>query len=161
MDLFRDGEFSVARTGNELHGRYVNTMFMDHQNRLWVGVDNVLWLYDRSQIRNFAAADGKPLGTVIAITEDSNHAIWVREGTQLDRIEDGKLVMQSKSAEASTAFILAANPKGGILLGRVNGDLIFYRDGDTQTISSNEKSNTGQIRDLLVEPDGSLGHDSR
>ena len=156
VDLFRDGKFSVARTGNELHGRYVNTMFMDHENRLWVGVDSVLWLYDHGRFRNFAAADGKPLGTVMAIAEDSKHAIWVREGTQLDRIEDGKLVMQSNSVETSTAFIIAANPQGGIILGRVNGDLLFYRDGATQTIASNEKSNTSQIRDLLVEPDGSV-----
>jgi signal transduction histidine kinase/ligand-binding sensor domain-containing protein len=156
VDLFRDGKFSVARTGNELHGRYVNTMFMDHEHRLWVGVDNVLWLYDQGRFRNFAAADGKPLGTVIAITEDTNHAIWVREGKQLDRIEDGKLVMKSNSVEISTAFTLAANPKGGIILGRVNGDLLFYRDGATQTIASNESSNTSQIRDLLVEPDGTV-----
>jgi signal transduction histidine kinase/ligand-binding sensor domain-containing protein len=156
VDHWQDGKFSVARTGSEMHGRYVNTLFIDHQSRLWLGADNALWVDDQGQFRNFVAADGKPLGTIIAITEDSDHAIWVREGTQLDRIEDGKLVMQSDSREIATAFTLAANPKGGVILGRVNGDLVFYRDGIKQTIPSGETGNTSQIRDLLVEPDGAI-----
>jgi signal transduction histidine kinase len=42
------------------------------------------------------------------------------------------------------------------MLGLVNGDLVQIADGETKTLVSNEVGNTRQIRDLLVESDGSV-----
>jgi ligand-binding sensor domain-containing protein len=119
-------------------------------------VDNVLWINDRGSFRSVEHADGSRMGTVFAITEDTDHTLWVREGSHLDRVQDGKLVGQVTSPQIASAYTLAANPQGGLILGLVSGDLIYYRDGVTQTIPSNETGNTRQVRDLLVDPDGSV-----
>ncbi len=156
LDLLRDGKFSIARTGRQLRGRFVDTLFEDHQGRLWAGVDNVLWVNDRGSFRSIEHGDGSRMGTIFAITEDTDHTIWVREGLHLDRVQDGKLVGQVASPQIATAYTLAANPQGGLILGLVSGDLIYYRDGVTRTIPSNETGNTRQVRDLLVDPDGSV-----
>jgi len=155
LDLLRDGKFSVVRSGSQLRGRFVNTLFEDHLGRLWVGADNVLWVDDRGSFRSVGSADGSPLGTIFAITEDTNHIIWVREGPRLDHVQDGKLVEPRTSPEISTAYTLAANPQGGLIMGLVNGDLVYDRDGATQAIASHETGNTRQIRDLSVDADGS------
>lgn len=156
LDLFRGGNLSAIRAGRGLPGQYVTTFFEDHAGKLWVGIDNGLWVYDREVFRAIRKPDGSPIGVVFGITEDIHHNIWVRAGRNLDRIFDSKVQEEVTSQQISTAYTLAASPQGGILLGLVNGDLIHYEDGKTRTYSSNEVGNTRQIRDLLVEADGSV-----
>jgi len=157
LDFLRAGRLSAVRAAHRLPGRNVTTMLEDHAGRLWIGVDNGLWVYDRAEFTPVRHADGSPLGIIFAITEDVQHNIWVRAGPHhLDRIHDFKLQEELTSEQISTTYILASNPHGGIFLGLVNGDLVQYRDGQTQTFASNEVGNRRQIRDLLVEPDGSV-----
>ncbi len=156
LDFMRNGKLSAIRPGEGLPGHNVTTMFEDHAGRLWVGVDAGLWVYDHGVFQEVRHSDGTPLGIVFAITEDIHHSIWVRAGPNLDRIDDLSLEDEVISAQISTAYTLAANPQGGVFLGLVNGDLVQYQDGKTQTFPSNEVGNTRQIRDLVVESDGSV-----
>jgi signal transduction histidine kinase/ligand-binding sensor domain-containing protein len=156
LDFMRDGKLSAIRAAQGLPGLNVTTMFEDHAGRLWVGVDSGLWMYEGGKFRAISHADGSGLGVVYAITEDVQHDIWVRAGPHLDRIHDLKLQDEITSPQIATAFILATNPRGGIFLGLVDGDLVRYQDGKTQTAPSNEVGNRRQIRDLLVEADGSV-----
>ncbi len=156
LDYLRSDKLFAIRSGQGLPGLNVTTMFEDHSGRLWVGVDNGLWIYEEGVFRAVRHADGSLLGIVFAITEDVDHDIWVRAGPHLDRIHDSQLVDELDSPQISIAYTLASNPRGGILLGLVNGDLIQYRDGTTKTLASNEVGNRRQIRDLLVEADGSV-----
>jgi len=156
LDFLRRGQLSAIRTGQGLPGSYVTTFFEDHAGRLWVGIDNGLWMYDGSAFRSVVHADGSALGIVFAITEDTRHNIWALAGHKLDRVYDLRLEEETTSPAIATAYTLAANPHGGIFLGLVDGDLVEYEDGKTRTWPSNESGNTAQIRDLLVEADGSV-----
>jgi signal transduction histidine kinase/ligand-binding sensor domain-containing protein len=159
LDLLRDGRLSAIRAPHDLPGLNVTTVFEDHAGRLWLGVDNGLWVYDRGTFSPVRHADGSPLGIIFTITEDVQHDVWVRAGQQhLDHIHDVKLQEELASSQISTSssYILASNPRGGIVLGLVNGDLVEYDNGKTQTFPSNEEGNRRQIRDLLVESDGSV-----
>jgi len=156
LDVLRDKAVSGIRTGHGLPGLNVTTLFEDHAGRLWAGVDNGLWVYDNNQFRAVRRADGSALGIVFSITEDLHHAIWVRAGPNLDRIDDLNLKNEVTSSRISTAYVLAADPQGGVVLGLVNGDLAKYEDGQMQTLSAGGGDNTRQIRDLLVESDGSV-----
>ena len=156
LDLLRDGKLAAIRSGHGLPGKYVTTFFEDHAGRLWVGIDDGLWVYDGGVFRAVRRADGSALGIVFAITEDTRHYIWARAGSKLDRIDNLQLQSEDTSPQISTAYTLAANPNGGIYLGLVDGDLAEYEDGKTRTYPSNEVGNTRQIRDLLVEADGSV-----
>ena len=158
LDFVRDGELSAIRAAHGLPGLNVTTMFEDHAGRLWVGVDNGLWVYDRGEFTPVRRADGSALGIIFSITEDIQHNIWVRAGQphHLDRIHDLKLQEEASSEQISTSYIIASNPLGGIVLGLVNGDFVELHDGKTQTFPANEVGNRSQIRDLLVEPDGSV-----
>jgi ligand-binding sensor domain-containing protein len=160
LDFERDSRLSAIRTGHGLPGEKVTTFFEDHAGLLWVGVDSGLWVYnghtEGGTFREVRHPDGSSLGIIFAITEDIHRNIWVRAGTHLDRIHDLELQEELTSPQISTAFTLAANPRGGVVLGLVNGDLLQYEEGKTQTVASNEVGNTRQIRDLLPEPDGSV-----
>jgi signal transduction histidine kinase/ligand-binding sensor domain-containing protein len=155
LDIRRDDKLAAIR-GHALPGSYVTTFFEDHAGMLWVGIDNGLWVYQDGIFRAVRHADGSALGIVFAITEDTLHNIWVRAGRNLDRIYDARLQDETTSPQISNSFILAANPQGGIYLGLTDGDLIQYKDGKSVSYPSNEVGNTRQIRDLLVEADGSI-----
>jgi signal transduction histidine kinase/ligand-binding sensor domain-containing protein len=156
LDYLQSGKLSEIRAAQGLPGRYLTTLFEDHAGRLWLGVDDGLWIFDHGKFRTICFADGRPLGVVFAITEDIHHNLWVRAGTNLDRISDLKVQEQLTSQQISTAYILAANPRGGIFLGLVNGDLVQFQDGKAETLAANEAGNTSQIRNLVVDPDGSV-----
>jgi signal transduction histidine kinase/streptogramin lyase len=156
LDLLRNNKLSGIREKDGLPGQNVTTLFEDHAGRLWLGIDDGLWVYDGGVFRTVLRSNGSPLGGVFAITEDTQHRIWVRSGRNLDRIEDLRLQEEFTSAQIATAFTLAANPEAGLVLGLVDGDLVYYKDGVTQTFPSRESGNTSQIRDLLVESDGSV-----
>src|SRR5271168_2484529 len=156
LDVLRDGRLSAIRTGYGLPGSNVTTLFEDHAGRLWVGLDTGLWVYEGGVFRAIRHADGTSLGTIFSITEDDRHDLWVRAGHNLDRIENQVLQEEITSSQIATSFIIAANPVGGIVLGLVSGDLVYYRNGKTITIPSRVSGNTQQIRDLLVDPDGSV-----
>jgi signal transduction histidine kinase/ligand-binding sensor domain-containing protein len=161
VDRLHDNRLSAIRMRDGLPGQNVTTLFEDHGGRLWLGVDTGLWVYDGSTFRTVLHPDGTPLGSVFAITEDTLNSIWVLAGHNLDHIDGMRLREEIKSPQISQSYILAPNPKGGLVLGLTNGDLLFYRngagqDGATQTVPSHETRNTRQIRDLLVENDGSV-----
>jgi signal transduction histidine kinase/ligand-binding sensor domain-containing protein len=157
LDFLRDGKISAMR-GRDLPGTNITTLFEDHAGKLWLGVDSGLYMYDHGVFRAIRHADGSNLGIIFAITEDIQHNIWVRAGANLDRISDLKVQEESTSPQISTAYTLAQNPQGGIIMGLVNGDLVEVQAGKTTTLVSQEKEvgNTRQVRDLLVESDGSV-----
>ena len=156
VDLIRENRLSALLARKGLPGQDVTTVFEDHAGRLWMGIDNGLWVYDGATFRAVLHRDGTPIGTVFTITEDTQNDIWVRAALNLDRIENLQLKEEISSPQIKTGFILAANPKGGIVLGLVNGDLLFYHDGATQVYPSHELGNRAQIRDLAVDRDGSV-----
>ena len=156
LNFLRDGKMSAIRTGQGLPGSNVTTLFEDHAGRLWAGIDAGLWINDGAGFRPIRRTDGSALGIVFSITEDTHHSIWARAGAKLVRIDGLRVTDEFSSPQISTAYVLAANPKGGIFLGLVNGDLVQYENGKMQILASNEVENTRQIRDLLVEPDGTV-----
>ncbi len=157
LNYVRNDKLSAIQEGQGLPGRNVTTLLEDHAHRLWVGIDSGLWVYDHGRFQPILHADGSDLGIIFSIGEDIDQSIWVRAGPNLDRIQDFKVKDEYNSPQISISYILAANPKGGgIYLGLVNGDLVRFQDGKAETFPANEGDNPRQIRDLLVEPDGSV-----
>jgi signal transduction histidine kinase/ligand-binding sensor domain-containing protein len=157
MDAVRGNTVSGIRTGHGLPGMHVTTMFEDHSGRVWVGMNTGLWVYNDNRFQAVCRADGSALGIVFAITEDIQHNIWVRAGPKLARIEDLKIQSEVTSPQISTTYMMAPDPRGGLTLGLVNGDLVHYEPEKVQVLSAvGGPGSTRQIRDLLVEPDGSV-----
>jgi len=156
LNILRDGKLTAIREGHGLPGRNVTTLLEDDAGRFWVGIDGGLWVYANGAFRAIRHADGSPLGNVFTICEDVDHSIWVRAGSNLDHIRGFKIEDEATSKQIQTAYIMAAHPGGGVVLGRVNGDLVRYKDGKVETISVAHGGEPLQVRDLLVLPDGSI-----
>lgn len=149
LNLLENGKLSAIRTGEGLPGRDVTTLFEDRAGRLWVGVDDGLWLYEGGRFRLIDK------GIAFAVTEDTDGVVWARIGKRLDRIVDLQVRDTVDLPFVPSAYKMAADPAGGVWFGLNNGDLVRYRNGQTETVPAIHESRSA-IRALVVDPDGSV-----
>jgi PAS domain S-box-containing protein len=158
IDLLRNGAVSSVRAP----GNQVSSMLEDHQGNIWIGVDDGLFIYKGGHFRRIPEPDHHPLGLVVGITEDVDGNVWAEcKGVQrrLLRIRDFKVREEFSEPQVPDAHTIAADPKGGIWLGTLSGDLTFFREGMAHTFRLNPKSKSMQDRvaiQIAVDPDGSV-----
>jgi PAS domain S-box-containing protein len=154
LDFVRNGAVSSVR----VPGQQVSSLLEDHQGNIWVGVDDGLFIYRDGRFRRIPEPDHHPLGLVVGITEDIDGNIWAEcKGTQrrLIRIRDFKVREEFSEPQVPKAKAIAADPKGGIWLGTLTGDLTFFREGLARTYSLNLKGKHWAYQ-IAVDPDGSV-----
>ena len=72
-----EGRVTCFRNGRELPGSQVTSLFEDHALRLWIGLDQGLWVYERGRFLEVTRRDGRPIGAVSGIAEDTDQQIWI------------------------------------------------------------------------------------
>jgi signal transduction histidine kinase/ligand-binding sensor domain-containing protein len=146
------------KPGKELSGTQVTTTFIDHAGRLWAGMNRKLFVYEQGGFREITKEDGSDTGMAVGITEDSEHNIWVeatgRPGALL-LIQDFKVRKEFPPPEVPLARRIVADPRGGIWLGLMTGDLARYRDGQINTFSFGDHPKS-PVMALMVSSDGSI-----
>jgi signal transduction histidine kinase len=149
---------SLFGPGKRLPGNLVTSLFTDHAGRLWAGMINRLFVYERGSFREVTKQDGSALGMVMGIAEDSDHTVWVESAGQtgtLLRIQDLKVRQQFPAPAMPLARKIVADPQGGIWLGLVTGDLARYRDGQVNTFTFGDHPNS-RVLALAAASDGSI-----
>src|SRR5262249_15855023 len=70
----RTGSLDALRgdtvTSVRVPGRTVTALWQDHERRLWVGLENMLAVYEGAQFRAINRSDGSSIKGAVAITED-------------------------------------------------------------------------------------------
>ena len=157
LDFIRNGAVSSVR----VPGQQVSSLLEDHEGNIWVGVDDGLFIYKDGRFRRIPGPDHHPLGLVLGITEDVDGNIWAQcKGTRrrLIRIRDFRVREEFSEPLVPPARAIAADPKGGIWLGTLTGDLIFFREGIARTFPLNLKGSWAEktAHQIAVDPDGSV-----
>jgi PAS domain S-box-containing protein len=162
LDIIRNGTVSSVRAP----GEQVTSLLEDHLGNVWVGVDDGLFIYQGGpnkdgRFQRISGRDHHPLGMVLGITEDVDGNIWAEcKGTQrrLIRIRDFKVREEFPEPPLQPSNPIAADPKGGIWLGALTGDLTFFRDGIARTFPLNLKGSWAEktAHQIAVDPDGSV-----
>jgi ligand-binding sensor domain-containing protein len=158
LDVLRaDGVTTIP-----IPGQRVTSIWEDHAKRLWVGVDNLLTVYERGLFRRINRQDGRPLGTVIAIAEDREQNLWVSAvgaERRLYRIRDQRVQEEFTPDQIPFARLLAADPTGGIWLGLADGNLAHYKTGTLRVIPL--PLGEGALPGLTIDADGSAWASTR
>jgi signal transduction histidine kinase/ligand-binding sensor domain-containing protein len=158
LDSIAGGRVSSIRTDRGLPGSQVTSLLEDSRGNMWVGVDDGLYLFEQGRFRRVPEPDGRPLGLVVGITEDIHGNIWAACGgnpRKLVRIRDFEVREQFPSPQMPTGHNLAPDPKGGIWIGTLSGDLVLFRDGVQQTFTVKPKGNPVSHQ-IIVQTDGSV-----
>jgi signal transduction histidine kinase/ligand-binding sensor domain-containing protein len=133
-------------------------LFEDSFGRLWCGIDNDLYRYDRGTFRRVRGKSGGSTGFIVGITEDSAHDVWaeVSGGSHaLIRIHGLQVVEEHPEAVIPSARALAAGPNGVLWLGLRTGDLARFHDGHAEVFPSPGGAKS-YVHQVLVNPDGTV-----
>jgi signal transduction histidine kinase/ligand-binding sensor domain-containing protein len=150
------GGVTCFRSGRELPGSQVTSLFEDRAGRLWVGLDQGLWVYEGGRFQQVTRPDARPIGLVTGIAEDADQRIWIAAAGPpriLMRVEG--LVVREDVLEPPLPRRVVSDPAGGLWLGLFNGDLAHVRDGRVD-VHAFEHPEGAQIHQLLADADGSV-----
>jgi len=151
LGFLKQGKLSAIRTNHGLPGRDITTMSEDRDGRLWIGVDSSLSVLEHGHFLPIRNPDGSSLGIILGIAEDAAGSEWALTRDRLFRIENLKVRQQINMPQP--CFSIVADPKGGVWLGCVSGDLAHYYSDRSETFPRVSSTN---IRQLLPEPGGGL-----
>jgi signal transduction histidine kinase len=157
LDYIRNGEVFSIRSGAGLPGWQVTSLLEDHAGQIWVGVDDGLFLYKDHHFRRLPEPNHRPLGMVTGITEDVDGNVWAEcasKPRKLVRIRDFHVQEEFSSSQVPAGHTLAADPKGGIWVATLAGDLVRIQSGSVQAFPLKVKGDYPS--QMEVEPDGSV-----
>jgi len=146
------------QTEKGLRGNQVTSIFEDHAGRHWVGIDNTLNIYENGRFTRIARRDGKPTGVIYGITEDVGNNLWVLSvgpPKALIRIFDGKVQEEVPTPQIPAPSSLVADPRGGVWLGLLSGDLARYQQGRAETFQFDHPPHS-RVNQVLLSSDGSI-----
>ena len=158
LDHIVNGSVSSIRAGNGLPGHQVASMIEDHAGNMWVGVDDGLYLFKSGRFRRLPETNHKPLGLVVGMTEDVDGNIWAEcagNPRKLVRIRDFQVREEFTSSQVPPGHTLAPDPRGGIWIGTLKGDLALFRHGVVEKFPLNPKGNPVSHQ-IIADADGSV-----
>ena len=158
LDHIVNGRVSSILAGNGLPGHQVASMIEDHAGNMWVGVDDGLYLFKDGRFRRLAEPDHKPLGLVVGMTEDVDGNIWAEcagNPRKLVRIRDFQVREEFSASQVPPGHTLAPDPRGGIWIGTLKGDLALFRHGVVEKFPLNPKGDPVSHQ-IIANADGSV-----
>jgi len=132
LDSIHNGKVRSLRFGEGLPGRQVAALLEDHAGRLWIGLDDGLYTFENGRFNPIRMPDGSNTGFVSAIAEDIADNIWLTTSVsakRLIRIQNGRVQQAFSTSQVPAARSIAPDPRGGIWLGLVDGNLARFVAG--------------------------------
>ena len=123
-----------------------------------MGVDDSLYVLKDGRFQRIAGLDHKPLGLVVAITEENDGNIWAAcagSPRKLVRIRDLEVREEFPTSQVPAARTLAPDPQGGIWIATTTGDLARFRNGAVEKFALNLKGNP-YLRRIVANANGSV-----
>ena len=143
--LFNGADFKEVPTLNlpGVPNRVVRAMFLDQQDRLWLGMDRgILGCLGKEAPRTYSTRDGL-LGTrAAAMAEDGEGATWIAFASGLCRIKEGRITAFDSStglpASGGSAWV-ARDAKGALWFSR-GAHVGVVRKGEPQLVLTFQES---------------------
>ena len=159
LDRIANGTVSSIRTRAGLPGHQVTSLLEDRAGNMWVGVDDGLYLFKDGRFRRLPEPNHRPLGMVVGITEDIDGNIWAEcsgKPRRLVRIRDFQVQDEFPESKIPPGHSIAADPKGGIWIGTVKGDIALFRNGTVERTYPVNLSGESVADSILAGADGSV-----
>ena len=158
LDSIRGNKVSTVQRKDGLPGHQVTSLLEDREGHLWVGVDDELYVYQNHRFLKIPSPNRSPMGMVVGITQDMAGNIWAECAStprKLVRIRDFRVQEVFSNSKVPPGHALAADPRGGIWLGTLDGKFASLRNGKVEVFSMNLKGYAAALQ-LEVQQDGSV-----
>ncbi|MET0659398.1 MAG: two-component regulator propeller domain-containing protein [Steroidobacteraceae bacterium] len=162
LDSFRAGQFTSLRPADGLPGSQVTALLEDHNGALWIGVERGLFVYRGKKFHAVRTREGNSTGLVVDLAEDIGGNIWAEVSAsprKLLRIEGLTVQEEYPAPEMPEARRIVADPRGGVWLGLMDGNLARLREGKLEKYvyrPDAKFSFENEIEHIHVDPDGAV-----
>jgi len=159
LNHIKDGTVSSIRSADGLPGHQVASMLEDRAGELWVGVDDGLYLFENGRFRRLPEPNNHPLGMIVALTEDIDGNVWAEcmgNPRKLVRIRDFQIREEFPASQIPPGHSLASDPRGGIWVGTLKGDIALFRNGVLETKFALNPGGSSYNREIMPMIDGSV-----
>ncbi|MFZ1006427.1 MAG: triple tyrosine motif-containing protein, partial [Candidatus Sulfotelmatobacter sp.] len=115
--------------------------------------------FKNGQFRRLPEPDHQPLGMVIGLIEDIDGNIWAEcrgKPQKLVRIRDFQVREVFPAPQVPLAWMLAADPNGGIWIATRKGDLVQFRQGVQRKFPLNPNAKNPAPHVIRAQPDSSV-----
>jgi ligand-binding sensor domain-containing protein/AraC-like DNA-binding protein len=126
---FRDDRFSRYPI-NGLDDRYIITMYLDHNEDLWIGTNKGLLQVSEKGTARYGGSHGLSHDYITVITEDSEYNLWIgtlRGLNRLKRKDDGIAAFESMLDQA-VIFCIFEDREKSLWIGTDNSGLKRLKD---------------------------------
>ena len=156
--IHEDGGIRSIRFGKGLPGHQVAALLEDHEGRVWAGIDDSLYVVERGKFQPIRMPDGSNPGLIVGMTEDLENSIWAEASgktRRLIRIQNRHVQESWPSDQVPAAHTLAADPRGGIWLGLMDGNLARFVNRKLEIVKTPVTA-AGYARQIVVDSAGSV-----
>ncbi len=175
---------TVASLEGAAHLRYISSLLVDRQGRLWVGHDAGVTVYapqppmnggasgdetgptlagaqDTIPALSYTVADGLPHSMVRCLAEDSTGRIWAGTYRGAAVIEDGRIAVVDSvgGLMGGAVSVILADSSGGLWFGATEaprGGLSLLADGSWQYFTTENGMPHNNINALMEDDDGAV-----
>jgi len=164
--LHPNGTVTSFRADKGLPGQSVSSMTEDRNNRLWVGIDHDLYIFDGHAFTKLRKPNGQSTGSIKSAVTDSDGDVWAISrspppfGSLLHFSGDSlKEEISHDTLPFAKATHLAADPRGGIWLPLEGERVAHWSRGTAEIINLHQAADSVSApteTGLVVRPDGSV-----
>lgn len=141
----------------ESGGIDIAAIFEDLRNRVWIGGNNAIAVYENDRFRTFPASDSLPLGNIKSFAEDpTTGVIWAASADGVFQFEGNNWTELKSPAGQSLkeSNTIRAEPNGAIWIGGSTVPLRRYFKGDLKSVTQTNGLPTGTVASILDDGRG-------
>ena len=139
-----------------IFGRFVESVYEDHDGNLWLGTHRGLWQWTPEPLRRLAM--NEPITTPQALLEDDNGKLMISNVLGITRLIDGKFVKPTAggNGEPSTATRMLRDRNGGLWFGTFDKGLLHMNKGRTDTFTQLDGLSGNSVTALFEDREGNI-----
>ncbi|MBI1177358.1 PAS domain S-box protein [bacterium] len=141
----------------ESGGVDIAAIFEDSRNRVWIGGNNAIAVYENDRFRTFPASAALPLGNIKSFAEDlTAGVIWAASADGVFQFDENNWTELKSPAGQSLkeSNTIRAEPNGAIWIGGSTVPLRRYFKGDLKSVTQTNGLPTGTIASILDDGRG-------
>jgi signal transduction histidine kinase/ligand-binding sensor domain-containing protein len=121
--------------------RACHSIYTDTDGRVWIGlIGGGVVVHEKGVFRSFDVNDGISRGTVLAILEDANKAVWFSTSAGVNRIQNGRItsITQENAPLKDLVPVLVEDLSGHIWVGVNSGaSVIRFHPSEVDKVAGN------------------------
>ncbi len=142
-----------------LPGRDVTSLLEDRFGKLWIGVDDKLFVREEGKFQQITDTNGGPVGAVEKLANGLNGTVWARSVKlphRLLHIVNGKVIEEVEAPDGMRQRAFAPEPDGELLVGLESGDLAEYQARQWKVIPLHRIKATWHVVQFATAADGGI-----